>query len=477
MELVYLWVEDYKNIHKQGFNFSPRFNCEYDETNNELTIEENKDYVNIFPENINITAIVGKNGSGKSSILKSFLESFLNNKINASIFIDKDKELTHSNKNYVVIYWDYSITDEGFLEIEIDNKDSEYKDNKNYLIMPSKVDRYAKSKIDLKYDIQFLAKNILKNKFSFDIVKDFFEPKYIILATENDLKEYADYIDTEYKDFFIEYYGSQEDINIYKFKFTEENINKVNTIFIENENCDIELITEKNKKLIFLSFGEVQLLKILVNIQNDINYFTGRYSNLILLLDELELGLHPNWQKKVINFLTKLNISKNENIYFILTTHSPFLISDLPIQNIIFLDKDKNGNCQVVNGLKQKKQTFGTNIHALLSDGFFMKDGLMGEFAKSKINEIKKLYLLIQDKKVQEKLKNQKTKELAKKAFNRRRKRLWDIEKIIGEPYLQKIIKNYLDELEILFSDDNTLIDKELEEIEKRKRYLESLKK
>jgi len=29
MELVYLWVEDYKNIKKQGFNFSPWFHCEY----------------------------------------------------------------------------------------------------------------------------------------------------------------------------------------------------------------------------------------------------------------------------------------------------------------------------------------------------------------------------------------------------------------------------------------------------------------
>ena len=33
MELVYLWVEEYKNIHNQGFNFSPRFECDYkDET-------------------------------------------------------------------------------------------------------------------------------------------------------------------------------------------------------------------------------------------------------------------------------------------------------------------------------------------------------------------------------------------------------------------------------------------------------------
>jgi len=81
MELVYLWVEDYKNIHKQGFNFSPRFECEYKDGN--LTICDkkekdnkckNKDYIeNFFGDNINVTAIVGKNGSGKSSILKLIL--------------------------------------------------------------------------------------------------------------------------------------------------------------------------------------------------------------------------------------------------------------------------------------------------------------------------------------------------------------------------------------------------------------------
>lgn len=78
MELVYLWVEKYKNIHKQGFNFSPRFHCAYDEEKNELTIDENKDYIpDFFGENINVTAIVGKNGSGKSSLLKC-IENFWN---------------------------------------------------------------------------------------------------------------------------------------------------------------------------------------------------------------------------------------------------------------------------------------------------------------------------------------------------------------------------------------------------------------
>ncbi|MDQ7003643.1 MAG: hypothetical protein Q9N67_03690 [Ghiorsea sp.] len=70
MELVYFWIEKYKNIEKQGFNFSPRFECAYDDEKNTLVINEHENHESIFPDNINVTAIVGENGSGKSSILE-----------------------------------------------------------------------------------------------------------------------------------------------------------------------------------------------------------------------------------------------------------------------------------------------------------------------------------------------------------------------------------------------------------------------
>ena len=74
---------------------------------------------------------------------------------------------------------------------------------------------------------------------------------------------------------------------------------------------------------------------------------------------------------------------------------------------------------------------------------------------------------------VKSKIKN---KNLWKKSYERRKTRFENIQKIIGEPFLQTIIKNYLDDLYLTFSDDKTLIDKELIELEKKKAYLESLK-
>jgi len=91
MQLVYLWVEEYKNIKNQGFNFSPDFECKYDEKSNKLKIEPKK-HTRIFPNNINVTAIVGENGSGKSSILEILHECHDTNDNQRKIIIAVKKE-------------------------------------------------------------------------------------------------------------------------------------------------------------------------------------------------------------------------------------------------------------------------------------------------------------------------------------------------------------------------------------------------
>jgi len=69
LELVYLWVEDYKNIHKQGFNFSPRFNCEFkDEYDEDGKLKDNCELVICDKKNDVPTLI--QTGDVKDSQLK-----------------------------------------------------------------------------------------------------------------------------------------------------------------------------------------------------------------------------------------------------------------------------------------------------------------------------------------------------------------------------------------------------------------------
>ena len=114
----------------------------------------------------------------------------------------------------------------------------------------------------------------------------------------------------------------------------------------------------------------------------------NKYQDICILIDEGETGFHPQWQKEYIhNLITILpKIFEGKKLQIILTSHSPFVISDLPKENVIFLDRDENGLCKVTN-IDKHKQTFGANIHTLLSDSFFM-DSLLGDFANEKIQKV-----------------------------------------------------------------------------------------
>lgn len=59
----------------------------------------------------------------------------------------------------------------------------------------------------------------------------------------------------------------------------------------------------------------------------------------VVLIDEIDMHLHPNWQKTVIADL-KRTFPK---IQFIVTTHSPFIVQSLRADEIINLDGDING--------------------------------------------------------------------------------------------------------------------------------------
>lgn len=71
MELIYLWVNEYKNITRQGFALSSKYIPEMSPDDTTIRFKKNENYIeDFFGSNINVMAIIGKNGAGKSSIVK-----------------------------------------------------------------------------------------------------------------------------------------------------------------------------------------------------------------------------------------------------------------------------------------------------------------------------------------------------------------------------------------------------------------------
>lgn len=72
MEIVYIWVREYKNLKNFGLNLSSKERFSYDHEKNSLSISKlDRLPKEFFPRNISdAIALIGKNGSGKSNALE-----------------------------------------------------------------------------------------------------------------------------------------------------------------------------------------------------------------------------------------------------------------------------------------------------------------------------------------------------------------------------------------------------------------------
>lgn len=83
IRLHYIWFKDYLCFHNQGINFSAKYKFFYDDEADCIKIIETKkdEYIdNFFGDNIDVTAIVGQNGTGKTSLLR-FIQCLRNGDI------------------------------------------------------------------------------------------------------------------------------------------------------------------------------------------------------------------------------------------------------------------------------------------------------------------------------------------------------------------------------------------------------------
>lgn len=111
------------------------------------------------------------------------------------------------------------------------------------------------------------------------------------------------------------------------------------------------------------------------------------YKYVNLVFDEIEICFHPEYQRTFVNILVQMLIARKINekcvINIFLVTHSPFILSDIPTSNVLFL---KEGG-QDYSG--KERRTFAENIGEMFYDSFFMEHTI-GAFAEWKLKELVK---------------------------------------------------------------------------------------
>lgn len=159
----------------------------------------------------------------------------------------------------------------------------------------------------------------------------------------------------------------------------------------------IQLVDQQNGNDVAfetLSSGEKQqafvvssILYHLGNIESvfrDNNKNRIAYRNVCIILEEIELYFHPQFQKNLIKYILdgikQMSFVHIEGIQLMMVTHSPFVLSDIPTSNILALE----------NGMQSdtKLQTFGANIYDMLNTSFFLHNSTIGDFAQWLIGRI-----------------------------------------------------------------------------------------
>lgn len=98
-----------------------------------------------------------------------------------------------------------------------------------------------------------------------------------------------------------------------------------------------------------LSSGEQNMLLFVCDIVKRLTLANPTLANPLLgkgivLIDEIDLHLHPNWQKNIVLAFKQTF----PNIQFIVTTHSPLVIQDMKKEEIVFLNESSSFEPQLL---------------------------------------------------------------------------------------------------------------------------------
>lgn len=341
----------------------------------------------------NITCIAGINGAGKSSILQALVKSLSLVANRASLTNKKEYTLKRDDiHTEETIFGKFNGTARIEANFSFNNNDYVTVNSIDFLGGKTTVSTNAPKinfieNTELPMFAFYSATRKLDSMESL-INKEsaFSDPFYLYSELNTQISDYKDFfnwfktredIENErilyaqrYKNEGYEYDMQLETVRyvISKFfgkKFRLRVSRTDNLLIVENGRSEISFSNlSDGEKSVLLLIGDIarrlaivasfRMKDLPIKIEDILN------SNGIVLIDEIELHLHPSWQRKIGGFLTEIF----PNCQFIITTHSPQVLGELQPQSLRLLDSFK---------ISIPAQSFGLDTNSIIKS--LMKNG------------------------------------------------------------------------------------------------------
>lgn len=319
------------------------------------------DFKNKDEEILDTVIIIGVNGVGKTTLLKeifktlSFKKSALKELSSSENFIEitcdsTTIELMGNHKEIIIIknMWE-------------DKEDVESNKETKLVYMPAEINFEKVNKVDNTFNFtpafqSVIDQNMTQNIPSFIATKI---NKEIFRNRDKTIGEVIDKVCNQINSVF-----SIMDLDIKLVGLSEDNDTR--PIFRNSLGKEFDITG--------LSSGEKQLFLRALSLKFlDVN-------NSVILIDEPEISLHPQWQKKIIDMY--INIGVNNQI--IIATHSPHVIGSVTSDKLRVMTKDNNEIIVVDNA--NLTETYGKSIGDILSTTMEL-DSLRNEDITNKLNK------------------------------------------------------------------------------------------
>lgn len=234
------------------------------------------------------------------------------------------------------------------------------------------VSDYENSGFNLLLEIvKELDKNEVKDETR-KIRKEYVESIITIVNIFIEIRENGSLVDSSSSSILLKYSNNNrrlfEDLNDKLLQYTKSKELMISLCYNLNENINNYHLLKETPNY-HMSTGEGNLIEIFSRLYTYLSIHEENSGDIILLVDELETGMHLEWSRRLIKILIN-NLSeildiegKGRKIQLSFTTHSPYMLSDIKPGNVIMLEKNQETG---YSEGKVLQNTFAKNIQEIM---------------------------------------------------------------------------------------------------------------